>query len=398
MGKIFFAVFPALSNRNYRLYFSGQVVSLIGTWLQIVAQGWLVLTLTNSAFQVGLVTAVGLSPMLVFSLFGGVIVDRFSKQRILLLTQSASAVLALILGILTILKMVTVWQIAVLAFLVGCIHAIDSPARQSFVVEMVGKKDLASAIALNSGTFNAARVIGPSIAGLLIAQIGIGGTFIINGISYIAAILALLFIRIRGFVQEHHAHPLRTIEQGITYVVSHETIGTLLLFTGVASIFGWSYTTIMPVVARDIFHTGADGLGALLAAVFVSAFSKRISAPIFIIGGSMLFSISFTLFSFTKTFGPALFLLFMAGAGLLFYFSMMNTAIQHAVEHKFRGRVMSIYTIMFVGMMPIGSFLIGFASEHLGVDVAIRIFGFILIAKSMLLFLIREKLKMPGTQ
>ena len=163
----------------------------------------------------------------------------------------------------------------------------------------------------------------------------------------------------------------------------------------------------MPVVARDIFHTGADGLGALLAAsglgallaaVFVSAFSKRISAPIFIIGGSMLFSISFTLFSFTKTFGPALFLLFMAGAGLLFYFSMMNTAIQHAVEHKFRGRVMSIYTIMFVGMMPIGSFLIGFASEHLGVDVAIRIFGFILIAKSMLLFLIREKLKMPGTQ
>ena len=189
------ATFPAIQSRNYKLYFTGQLISLIGTWLQIVAQGWLVLKLTNSVFMIGLIAALSTLPSLVFTLFGGVIVDRFLKRKILLITQSFSMALAMILGVLTILHLITVWQIGLLAFLLGLVAAVDAPARQAFVPEIVNKEQLPSAIALNSGAFNSARVIGPGIAGILIAIIGTGGAFLINGISYIAVIIALLKIR-----------------------------------------------------------------------------------------------------------------------------------------------------------------------------------------------------------
>ncbi len=204
--------FPALRNKNYQLYFMGQLVSLIGTWLQIVAQGWLVLELTNSVFLIGLVAAVSTLPTLLFSLFGGVIVDRFNKQKIITFTQTASMLLALVLGLLTVFKIINVWQIMILAFLLGVVNAVDMPARQAFVVEMVGKSDLASAIALNSGIFNGARVIGPSIAGILIGLVGTGGAFILNAASYLAVILALFYIKAKAIVHKNHPHPMLAIK------------------------------------------------------------------------------------------------------------------------------------------------------------------------------------------
>jgi MFS family permease len=248
-----FNAFPALQNRNYRIYFFGQFFSLIGTWLQIVAQGWLVLQLTSSPFLIGLVAALATVPSLLFSLFGGVVVDRFSKKKILYFTQSASMLLALTLGVITNAGLATVPVIGTIAFLMGTVNAVDAPARQSLVPELVKKPHLPSAIALNSGIFNAARVIGPGLAGLLIAWVGIGGAFIANGLSYIAVLVALWFVRIHEQPATRILHPLAAIREGIMYSFTHPVIRVLLIFVGMVSIFGWSYTTIMPVIARETY-------------------------------------------------------------------------------------------------------------------------------------------------
>lgn len=400
--KKFFAVFPALRNRNYQLYFSGQFISLTGTWLQIVAQSWLVLQLTNSAFLVGSVAAAATLPTFLFALFGGVIVDRFSKRHILITTQTGSMMLAFILGILTVSGRINVLEIIILAFLTGIITAIDSPARQSFVVEMVGKQNLASAIALNSGIFNTARIIGPSLAGLLIATIGTGWAFIINGTSYIAVIIALLFIKAKPTLAKNHLHPLKAIREGIAYAVSHPIIKILLVLTGVVSVFGWSYATIMPVIARDIFHVGPDllgylyavsGVGALISTIIVSAFGNKIRSSVFIVGGSMLFSTSIFLFTFTTNFLVALPFLFLAGLGLLSCFSMINTTLQNLVEDEVRGRIMSMYTIMFIGLSPVGNLQIGFLAQVFGSFFAIRVGAIIVFAFGVFIFLNRGKIR-----
>lgn len=245
----FMGVFPALRSRNYQLFFTGQFISLVGTWLQVVAQGWLVLQLTNSAFLVGVVAAASTAPTLFLSLFGGVIVDRFSKRRILLFTQSASMALAFVLGVLTVVKVITVAQITFLAFLLGVVNAMDAPARQAFLIEMVEREALGSAIALNSGIFNAARVIGPSAAGILIAIVGTGGAFIINSVSYTAVITALFFIRAKkSAAPELRMRPLKAIGEGVLYSFTHPVIRALLLFTAITSVFGWSYTDRKSVV------------------------------------------------------------------------------------------------------------------------------------------------------
>ncbi len=217
-----FKVFPALRSRNYQLYFTGQIISNIGTWLQVVAQSWLVLELTNSAFYVGLVIAATNLPTMIFCLPGGVIVDRFNKRRILMITQTAFMILAFILGSLAVLKIVNIWEILILGFLFGCVKAVDSPARQAFAVDMVGKEDLTSGIALNSAVNNASRVIGPGIAGFLIAFVGAGGAFIANGVSYIAVLIALILIKTKpDKTVKNDQHPLRDILDGLKYVYNN---------------------------------------------------------------------------------------------------------------------------------------------------------------------------------
>lgn len=396
-----FKAFPALQSRNYRIYFFGQAFSLIGTWLQIVAQGWLVLQLTSSPFLIGLVAALGTAPSLLFSLFGGVVVDRFSKKKILYFTQSSNMLLALLLGILTNMNLATVPVIGTIAFLMGTVNALDAPARQALVPELIHKPHLASAIALNSGIFNAARVIGPGLAGILIAWAGIGGAFIANGLSYIAVLVALYFVKIRELTPQQMVHPLLAIKEGISYSFSHPVIRVLLVFVGVVSIFGWSYSTIMPVIARETYGLdakglgylyAATGLGALLATYLVGAFASRVSPLLFIIGGNTLFALSLFLFSLTTHFTLALVLLFFIGLGLLSQASMMNTMVQGMVKQEFRGRVMSIYILMFLGMAPIGNFEMGYLTEHFGIGNAFAVNAAVILMFGALLFFNRRKI------
>jgi MFS family permease len=394
--------FPALQSKNYRIYIFGQFVSIVGTWLQIVAEGWLVLQLSNSPFLIGVVAALASIPSLLFSLFGGVIVDRFRTKKILFLTQLSSMILALILGALTIMNLATIPVIGVLAFLLGTVNAIDAPARQAFVSELVTKDQLASAIALNSAVYNTGRVIGPGLAGLLIALTGTGGAFIINGISYLAIIIALTFLKIKEKPPVKIPNPLQAIRQGISYSFAHPVIRTLLLFTAVISIFGWSYATIMPVIAKSTFHLGAKGLGylysatglgSLLATYLISAYSKNISALLFIIGGNSIFCISLILFVSTANLSFALILLFFTGLGLLSQAATMNTIIQGMVKNEFRGRVMSMYILMFLGLAPVGNFEIGWLTENFGIFPAITVNALIVLTAGMILLAYQKHIR-----
>jgi MFS family permease len=356
----------------------------------------LVFQLSHSAFYVGLDAAVSTMPTLFLSLFGGVIVDRFPKRKILLFTQSASMILAFILGFLAVFKIIQVWQIIVLAFLLGVVNAVDSPARQAYVVELVDdRKHLTSAIALNSGMFNAARVIGPTIAGLLIAGLGAGTAFILNGISYIAVIISLTYITTNDKVVPTNIHPLTAIKEGLKYTFFQPTIRLLLMTAAIVSIFGWSYATLMPVFAHDVFKLNASGLGylyavagtgALVGAFFISAYSHKFNSWLIIIAGNLLFSISLLIFTFISNVYLAGFFLFLIGMGLVSQFSMINTTIQHLVDDKMRGRVMSIYTIAFIGLAPIGNFEIGLAAEKLGTEMAIRISALIVVVFGLIMF------------
>ena len=380
---------PAFRSRNYRLYFMGQLVSLVGTWLQVVAEGWLVFTLSHSAFLVGLDAAAATIPTLFLSLIGGVIVDRYPKKRILIFTQSASMVLAFALGILTVTNVVTVWEIITLAFGLGIVNAIDAPTRQAYVTELIDeRKSLASAIALNAGMFNAARVIGPSIAGILIASVGTGTAFLLNGVSYVAVIIALFFITTPMSVENRRLHPLLAIREGLGYVYRHTVIKTLIILSAVVSVFGWSYSTIMPVIATQTFHLSADGLGylyaaaglgALLGSIAISAFSQKTNMLDVIIGGNLLFAVALVAFSYVSFLPLALLLLFLIGFGLVTQFALINTLIQHQVDDRMRGRVLSLYTLVFLGFSPFGSLEIGYASEKLGLEPAIRISAVIVL-------------------
>lgn len=399
--KKIYTLFPALQNKNYFIFFITSLVSLIGSWLQIVAEGWLVLQMTNSAFWVGMVAALSTLPILLFSLFGGVIIDRMPKKNILVFTQSAAMFLAFVYGFLTVFHVINIFEISVLAFLLGVVSAIDMPARQSFIPKVVDSKDLGSAIALGSGAFNAARVIGPSVAGILIALTGSGGAFILNGISYIPVILALYYMSVHEVIPYEHPAPFKAIKQGIVYVARHPVIRTLLILTGITSIFGWSYSTMMPVIAKNTFHLDASGLGylyaagglgAMVATVIVSSLSKKNLSVFFIFGGNVVFTIGIILFTFTTNLFIALFLLALVGVGLLSQFTTLNTTIQHMVTDEVRGRVMSIYTLIFIGFLPFGNFEIGFLSEHFGTQIAIRIGAVVVLASGIIFFMMRKKI------
>lgn len=393
--------FPALHSKNYKLYFSGQLVSMIGTWMQIVAQSWLVLQLTKSPFLIGLVMALSTLPTLLFTLFGGVVVDHFPKKKILFFTQVCAMVLAFTLGILTVFEWITIWEICIIAFLLGTVNAIDAPARQAFVFDLVKKEQLSSAIALNSGVFNTARVLGPTIAGVLIAIIGTGGAFLLNALSYVAVIMALRKIKTEPTEPAPKRHPILAIKEGINYSFTHPIIRTLFLVIGVVSIFGWSYTTVLPIIALNNFHVGAaglgylyaaSGLGSLIATIIVALYSKKISPLYFIVGGTIVFSVSIFLFSFSQDIHTASVLLFFSGFGLLSFASQSNTTIQTLVKSEFRGRVMSIYVLMFIGLTPIGNFQIGLISEHMGTSFALQAGSVVVFFAGLTVFFFKNRI------
>lgn len=388
-------LFPAFRHRNYRYYFSGQLVSMIGTWLQIVAQGWYVLELTHSAFMVGVVTALGFLPVMLFGLLGGAIVDRFHKRNLLILTQSASLILTLSLGSLALFGYGNVWIISIFAFLLGIINAIDMPARQSFTIELVGSKDLPSAITLNMSSFNTARVIGPAIAGLLIAGIGTSWAFIINGLSFLAPLFALMLMNVKSDIPKYHLHPLRSINIGLKFAFKHLYIRNLLLFTAVISIFGFSYATLLPVLVQQVFHKDASvlgivysavGFGAIISALLTSLIINKLSFIKIVFTGSLIFSLAILALSFVNNVYLSLPFLFIAGAGFATIIATVNSTIQKNVEHHLRGRIMSIFTLSFIGMQPIGSFEMGFVAEHFGSQYALRLGAIIVFLFSFYLY------------
>ncbi len=376
--------FPALRHRNFRLFFTGQLISLIGTWMQQVAQQWLVYRLTNSATKLGIVAAAASIPVLVFSLWAGVFADRLPKRNVLLFTQGASMTLAFVLAALAFTGAVQFWHVVVLAFLLGCVNAIDMPARQSFVPEMVGENraDLANAIALNSSIFNGARVIGPAVAGFLVAAVGEAMAFTLNGASYIAAIAALLAMRfLPAAAASSNRAPLTDLLEGLRYVWRDPLKRILIAILAAQTVFGTLHITLMPVFAREVFiETGAlasgemrlgvllacFGLGALIASLSLATLGGRTRAGTRIVAGLFGFPIAFILFSYASSLWQALPLLVLGGWALITLVATINTLLQTSTPDALRGRVMSLYTLALVGLMPLGHLLAGFLAERFG--------------------------------
>jgi MFS family permease len=374
----------ALRHRNFQLFFSGQLISLIGTWMQTVAQSWLVYQLSKSAFLLGAVGFASQIPVFLVAPIGGITADRVNRQRLVIVTQVSSMILAAILAWLTLTGRVQVWHIFVLAALLGVVNAFDIPGRQSFLVDMVGKEDLMNAIALNSSMFNGARVIGPAVAGILVAKIGEGWCFAANAISYVAVIIGLFLMRVECPQRTSGDSPIEDIIEGFRWVTHTNIIRALLLLLGLVSLVGMPYTVLMPVFADQILHGGARGLGILMGATGVGALfgALTLAAKTGVKGlgrwvtyscGS--FGASLCLFSFSRWFWPSVLLLLPAGYSMMLQMACSNTLIQTMVPDRLRGRVMALYSMMFMGMAPIGALLGGSLAHHFGAPITVACGG-----------------------
>jgi MFS family permease len=383
--------FSALSFRDFRLFWFGQIISLSGTWMQSVAQGWLVYSLTKSPFYLGLVAAANSLPILLFTLIGGVVADRFPKRNLLLITQALSIIPAVLLGILTSMGIATVWHVALLAFFLGTINAIDIPTRQSFLAEMVGKSHIVNAIALNSAAFNGARIIGPMIAGLTISYLGIPACFFLNAVSFVAVIAALSRIKIKGEIKVGSEGILKDFMKGIAFMRgSREIIHVMLLIT-VFSLVGLPYISLLPVFAAEVFNAGAKGFGFLVGASGLGALTAALSIALkgdikdktrFMSYSGLCFSIALFIFSFTKIFYVSLFVIMFGGWGMVSYLAAANSYIQVSVPDELRGRVMSVYSFVFLGTVPIGNSIMGVIADKAGTTNAVTGAGIICIIAS----------------
>ncbi len=377
--------FSALKHRNFRLFFIGQLISLTGSWMQNTAQSWLIYQLTGSKLLLGIVAAVSSAPMLLFSIWGGSVADRHPKRTIVLFTQSGMMLLALVFAALVWTRLVQPWHILVLAALGGVAMAFDMPARQAFMVEMTSREDLMNAVSLNSSIVNGARVLGPAVAGFLIAQagLGLGLCFFLNGLSFLAVIAGLVMMRLPRFIApEQPESTWQHALDGFAYVASHSRVRTLLLLFAVVGVFGWSYSVLMPAFATDVLHVGgreygsllsANGLGALAGALTVAMFGHRLRRRLLVFGGLGTFSAMLLLLALTRSYCFALAFLAIAGWGMLLYFSTTNTLIQIGVEDGMRGRVMGIWALVFGGMMPVGGLEAGTLSHYIGVPWTVAI-------------------------
>ena len=389
----------ALRHRNFQLFFSGQLISLIGTWMQTVAQSWLVYRLTGSGLLLGSVGFASQIPVFLIAPLGGITADRGNRQRIVIGTQTASMILALVLAALTLSHKVQVWHIFVLAALLGVVNAFDIPGRQSFLVDMVGKEDLMNAIALNSSMFNGARVIGPAVAGVLVARLGEGWCFFANGASYIAVIAGLMMMNVHAPARASaKTSPLEHIIEGFQFVRRTAPIRTLLLLLGLVSVVGMPYVVLMPIFADKILHNGgqefasligshdlgavrlgilmgAAGVGALLGALTLAVRSgvKGLGTWVAVCCGG--FGVSLILFAFSKSFWLSVLLLLPVGYFIMLQMASSNTLIQVMVPDALRGRAMALYSMMFMGMAPVGALLGGALSDRLGAPLTVALGG-----------------------
>jgi MFS family permease len=371
----------ALRHRNFQLFFTGQLISLIGTWMQSVAQSWLVYRITGSPALLGLVSFAGQIMIFVLSPIAGYAADRLNRHRVVIATQSASMLLALILAALTLTDRIRIWELFVLATLLGVVNAFDIPARQSFLVEMVGRGDLMNAIALNSSMFNGARIIGPAIAGILVAKIGEGWCFFANGISYVAVIGGLLLMKVQPFRPSPASmSPWETIREGFQYVAGTVPIRAIVMLIAIVSFAGMPYTVLMPVFADRILHVGAQGLGILMGATGLGALGGALllasrtalkGFTIWIPTAAAVFAVSLAGFAASDRMWLSCAMLFIAGFAVMLQVGASNTLIQSMVPDHLRGRAMSVYSMMYIGIGPFGAMAAGFAADGFGARVTI---------------------------
>src|SRR5271170_4657279 len=398
--------FRALQHRNFQLFIGGQLVSLIGTWMQTTAQLWLVYKLTNSAALLGLYGFANQIPILLLASVGGYVGDRYNRLYGVIATQTVSMILAFVLAALQLRHMLTEWEIILIAFLVGIVNAFDVPIRQSLFVQMVGKEDLPNAIALNSSIFNGARVVGPAIAGFAIAWIHEGWCFFLNGVSFVAVIVALLAMRIpKTEPKAPEGSPLRNFLEGFRFAMNDLPIRSALLLLSVLSLFGLQYAVFLPIFADGILHGGAKGMGFLMSSAGVGAvigalyFAGRTNytgLARWIAATSMVCAIGLVIFSQSRFFPLSAAVIFLVGLAATVQMAATNTIVQSRVPDELRGRVMAVYATMFMGVQPIGSLIAGGIAKHLGAPYTLTIFGLFVFAASVV-FIFRVVMKLGQT-
>jgi MFS family permease len=383
MSVTFARTFDSLRVRNYRMFFAGQVVSWTGTWVQWIAQGWLVLRLTQSGLGLGLVTALQWLPVLLLGPWAGVVADRLDKRRLLILTNASSAVLSLILGVLTVTGVVTLWMVVVDALLLGVVTALDNPARQTFTMEMVGRARLANAVSLNTATFTTARVVGPAVAGLMISTVGIGPCFLLNAISFLPVTLALITMdRSQLRPSEQVVRAAGQVREGLRYVRSVPVLRTLLVMMAVIGTLQYNFAVLLPLLAKETFAGDAGTLGLIGAAVGMGMFAGSIgNAAIGRSDRRVLLGAGFALGTFTvlasaaPSLWTAVLLMIPLGAASMAFLATMNSTLQLTSSDEMRGRVMAIYFVLFLGSTPIGAPIVGWLAEQLDPRVALAFGG-----------------------
>ncbi len=386
-------------HRNFRLFWFGQLISLIGTWMQSVAQAWLILELTNNnAFALGVVGAIQFTPVLILGLFGGIIADLLPKRRTIIGTQAAAMLLAFALAALTFTHTVQIWHVYALAFLLGLVNAVDMPARQAFVVEMVGREDVANAVALNSAVFNAARIVGPAIGGLIIAFGGVTVCFFLNGASYLAVIAGLMAMRDSELLTGARLAMPRSagavkdnLAEGLAYVRRTRVVLLAVLLVGVVSTAGMNFNVLLPAMAAGVLNVGSEGFGFLYAAMGVGSLCSALAVAFLrrprvrvLIGGAIVLGLLEMVFGATRSLNVAMVAAFGAGAGGIAMTASANSLIQLAVPDALRGRVISVYTTVFAGSTPIGALIAGSLAAQFGPAVALFVGGAVSAVSALL--------------
>ncbi|PYP90461.1 MAG: MFS transporter [Candidatus Angelobacter sp. Gp1-AA117] len=380
------AALRSLRHRNYQLFFGGQLISLVGTWMDQVAESWLVYRLTGSALLLGTVAFASQIPVFLLAPIGGIVADRYNRRTILVITQSSMMVITFVLAGITLAHVVQVWHVVLLAALTGIVNAFDIPARQAFIVDMVSREDLLNAIALNSSMFNGARVVGPALAGIVVAAVGEGWCFFANGVSFLAVIAGLLMMQLVIPRRSLEGSPLENIIEGFRFVAGTGPIRALMLLLGMISFTGMPYAVLMPVFADQILHGGAQGLGLLMGASGLGALSAAITLANkktvtglgqWVAVAASCFGVSLILFSISRHFWLSVALLIPVGFFIMLQMASSNTLIQSMVPDHLRGRVMAVYSMMFMGMAPLGALLAGSLAHGIGAPMTVAMGGVI---------------------
>jgi MFS family permease len=388
-------ILRGLRHRNYRLFFAGQGISLIGTWMQMIAMSWLVYRLTGSAFLLGIVAFAANIPIFLIAPFAGILADRWNRHRMLVIVQTLAMIQAFILAGLVLANVITTWEIIVLSVFSGLVNAFDMPIRQAFVVEMIDdREDLSNAIALNSSMFNGARLIGPSIAGLLIAAVGEGWCFLLNGVSYIAVIIALLAMKPISHPVEHKSIRLiDTLTEGFRYSFGFPPIRAMLLLLALISLIGMPYTVLMPILAKNVLHgdanllgflVGASGVGALVGAIYLASRKNVRGLGTLIAVSAAIFGVGLIALSLSRQIWLSLLLMTITGFGMIVQMAASNTVLQTIVDEDKRGRVMSFYTVSIRGMAPFGGLLAGSLASAIGTPNTLLVGGLFCILGGLL--------------